>query len=131
MRKDIEIPEVKEVYVAVVQEYNKDYKCDDWNAYLINDKEVAIEMVIILSGGYTTDKITSNMRKKIAILPPKSYAKIEYMTENVLAMNNQFQVTFFENNKMYDKIYTFRKNTINVKALQKIPLMECKGILVK
>ncbi len=131
MKKDIEIPEVKDVYVAVVQEYNDDFKCNDWNAYLINDKDVAIEMVLILSGGYTADKITSNMRKKIEILPPKSYAKIEYMTEEVLAINNQFQVTFFENNKMFDKMYTFRKNTINVKALQNIPLMDCKGVLVK
>ena len=131
MKKDIEIPEVKDVYVAVVQEYNDDFKCNDWNAYLINDKDVAIEMVLILSGGYTADKITSNMRKKIEILPPKSYAKIEYMTEEVLAINNQFQVTFFENNKMFDKIYTFPKNTINVKALQNIPLMDCKGVLVK
>ncbi len=131
MKKDIIIPKVKNVYVAVVQEYNEDFKCNDWNAYLINDKEVAIEMVIILSGGYTSDKITSNMRKKIEILPPKSYAKIEYMTEEVLVLNNQFQVTFFEDNKMYDNIYTFRKNTINVRALRNIPLMSCKGILVQ
>jgi len=131
MRKDIKIPEVKNVYVAVVQEYNDEFKCNDWNAYLINDKDVAIEMVIILSGGYTADKVTANMRKKIEILPPKSYAKIEYLTEEVLALNNQFQITFFENNKMFDKIYTFGKNTINENALQNIPLMDCKGVLVK
>ncbi len=131
MKKDIEIPEVKDVYVAVVQEYNEEFKCNDWNAYLINDKDEAIEMVIILSGGYTADKITSNMRKKIEVLPAKSYAKIEYITEEVLALNNQFQITFFEKNKMFDKIYTFRKNTINKNALRDIPLMNCKGVLVK
>lgn len=131
MKKDIEIPEVKDVYIAVVQEYNKDYKCDDWNAYIINDKDVSIEMIMILSGGYNDDKITSNMRKKIEIMPPKSFAKVEYMTELVLGMNNQFQVTFFENNKMFDKIYTFNKNTINVNALQEIPLISFKGILAK
>lgn len=131
MKKDIEIPEVKDVYIAVVQEYNEDYNCNDWNAYIINDKEVSIEMIIILSGGYNDDKVTSNMRKKIEIMPPKSFAKVEYMTELVLGMNNQFQVTFFENNRMFDKIYTFEKNTINVAALQEIPLMEFKGILAK
>ena len=131
MRKDIEIPKVKNVYIAVVQEYNEDHKTNDWNAYLINDKEVAIEMVLILSGGYTADKITPNLRKKIEILPPKSYAKIEYMTDEVLALNNQFQVTFFENNKMYDKLYTFPKNSINKNAFRDIPLMNCRGVLVK
>ena len=131
MKKDIEIPDVKDVFIAVVQEYNEDYKCDDWNAYIINDKDVSIEMIMILSGGYNDDKITSNMRKKIEIMPPKSFAKVEYMTELVLGMNNQFQVTFFENNKMFDKIYTFEKNTINVNALGEIPLIEFKGILAK
>ena len=48
MKKDILIPEVKEVYIAVVREYNDDYKVFDWNAYIINDKPVALEMVIIV-----------------------------------------------------------------------------------
>ena len=131
MKKDIQIPQVNDVYVAVVQEYNDIYKTHDWSAYIINDKDVALEMILIVSRGYTQNKETSIMRHKLDTLPPKSYAKIELMQEDILALNNEFKVTFFEANKMFDKTYLFRKNTINNKALQSIPLMEMKGILVK
>jgi hypothetical protein len=131
VKKDIEFPEVKDVYVAVVKEQNKTYDTEDWNAYIINDKAVDLEVVIIVAKGYSEDKITTTMRHQIAKLPAKSYAKIELMQEEVFALNNEFKVTFFEGNRMCDKTYLFRKNTINEKALQNIPLMDVRGVLVK
>ncbi len=131
MKKDIEIPKVKDVYVSVVQEYNDIYKTNDWSAYIINNKEVDLEMILIVSKGYTQEKETSLMRHKLEKLPKKSYAKIELMQEDVLALNNEFKVTYFEDNKMFDKTYLFRKNTINENTLQPIPLMKVKGVLVK
>lgn len=131
MKKDIQIPEVKDVYIAVVKEYNDIYKTEDWNAYIINNKAVDLEMVIIVTNGYSDKKITSTFRKKLDVLPKKSYAKIELILEDLFALNNQFKVSFFENNRMFDKTYLFRKNTINKKALQPIPLMKIKGVLVK
>ena len=80
---------------------------------------------------YSKDKITSTFRKKLDKLPAKSYAKIELMQQELFALNNQFKVTFFEGNSMFDKTFLFRKNTINIKALQSIPLMEACGVLVK
>jgi hypothetical protein len=131
MKKDIEIPKVEGVYVAVVYEYNDIYKTNDWNAYIINDKDVDLEIVLIVTSGYNDDKITSTFRKKLDVLPKKSYAKIELMQEELFALNNTFKVSFFEGNKMFDKTYLFRKNTINLKALQPVPLMSAKGVLVK
>jgi len=131
MKKDIEIPKVKDVYVAVVNEYNELYKTQDWNAYIINDKSIDLDIVLIVSSGYSEEKITSTFRKKLDKLPAKSYAKIEMMQEHLFALNNQFKVSFFKENVMYDKTFLFRKNTINLKALQPIPLMKAKGILVK
>lgn len=131
MKKDIQIPEVKDVYVAVVNEYNEIYKTHDWNAYIINNKEVDLEMLLIVSKGYDANRETSLMRHKLERLPKKSYAKIEMMQEDVLVLNNEFKVTFFQDNKMFDKTYLFRKNTINKNALQSIPLMNAKGVLVK
>lgn len=131
MKKDIEIPKVEGVYIAVVYEYNDIYKTNDWNVYIINDKEADLDIVLIVSSGYNDDKITSTFRKKLDVLPKKSYAKIELMQEALFALNNSFKVSFFEGNKMFDKTYLFRKNTINLKALQPIPLMQAKGILMK
>lgn len=129
MKKDIHIPEVKDVYIAVVHDYNDDYKVYDWNAYIINDKAVDLEMVIIVTKGYSEAKKTATFRKKIEVLPAKSFAKIELLLDDVLAINNRFDVSFFENNTVFEKSFEFRKNTINENALQNIPLMDVKGVL--
>ena len=131
MKKDIKIPKVERVYIAIVQEYNDIYKTTDWNAYIINDKDIDLEMVLIVSKGYTSDKEMAVFRHKLESLPAKSYAKIEMIQEEVFQLNNAFKVSFFEDNKMYDKTFIFSKNTINENALQPIPLMEVRGVLVK
>jgi len=131
LKKDIQIPKVEQVYVAVVHEYNEIYNTQDWNAYIINDKDVELDMLLIVSKGYSQDQETSTMRHKLEKLPPKSYAKIELLQDDVLALNNEFKVTFFEGNQLFDKTYLFRKNSINEKALQTIPLINKKGVLAK
>ncbi|MGS2727759.1 hypothetical protein ACU8DI_14200 [Psychroserpens sp. BH13MA-6] len=131
MKKDIEIPKVEDVFVAVVQEVHPEYKTQDWNAYIINNKDVDLETVLIVSRGYSKDKMTPVMRHTIKLLPARSYAKIEFMQNDVLQLNNEFKVTFFEGTQMCDKTYLFRKNTINANALQTLPLMQLKGVLVK
>ena len=131
MKKDIHIPEVKDVYIAVVQEEHLEYKTLDWNAYIINNSDADLDTVLIVSQGTSDEKMTPPMRHTIAKLPARSYAKIEYMQEQVLALNNTFKVTFFEGQQMFDKTYLFRQNTINDRALQQIPLMQLKGVIVK
>jgi hypothetical protein len=131
VRKDIHIPEVKDVYIAIVQEQHLEYKTQDWNVYIINDSDDDLDTVLILSKGFSDKKITSPMRHTLKMLPARSYAKIEYLQEAVLDLNNQFKVTFFKGNQMFDKSYLFRKNTINDKALQILPLIKLKGVLVK
>lgn len=131
MKKDISIPKVDGVYIAVVNEYNTIYDTYDWNAYIINDKTVDLEVVLIVTSGYSEHKTTSVFRKKLDLLPKKSYAKIELMPEELFALNNEFKVTFFEGQTMFEKTYLFRKHTINQKALQNVPLMKVRGVLAK
>lgn len=133
MKKDIQIPEVSDVFMAVVKEFNQDFKCDDWNAYIINNKEVDLEMVLVVSKGYDEDQLieTSLLRHKIEKLPAKSYAKIELLEEKVLKLSNFFNVTFFEGNTMFDKKYLFEKGTIKESALRTIPILNKRGILLK
>lgn len=131
MKKDINIPEVENVYVAAVKVYNESFKVDEWNAYLINNRDEAIEMVLIVSKGYDNKKETSVIRHKLEKLPSKSFAKIEFIQEEVLALNNQFQVTFFAGGKMFEKKFLFRKNSVNEKALREIPIIPNKGVLAE
>lgn len=131
MKKDIDIPIVEKVYVAAVKVYNEVFKVDEWNAYLINDRDEAIGMALIVSKGFDEDKETSTIRHKLEELPAKSFAKIEFIQEEVLALNNQFQVTFFAEGKMFEKKFLFRKNSVNEKALREIPIIPNKGVLAE
>jgi len=131
MKKDIEIPKVKNVYIAVVKEWNEEFLAQDWNSYIINDQDIPIEMVLVVTRGYDKDRKTSLLRHGIGTIEAKSFAKIEMLQEELFSMNNEFSVTFFAEGKLYDKKYVFRENTINEQAFQDIPVMEQRGVLVK
>ena len=131
MKKDIQIPEVTDVEVAVVYEYNDIYKTDDWNVYIINKKEVDLEMVVIVTQGFSETKTTSLMRKKLDVLPANSFAKIEFIQPELFKLHNRFQVTFFEGNRLFDKTFLFEKDTIKEGALRMIPLLKKRGILAE
>ena len=133
MKKDFQIPEVTNVFMAIVKEYNNEFQCEDWNAYIINNKEVDLEMILIVSKGYDEDKMieTSLMRHKIEKLPANSFAKVELLQGEVLNLSNFFNVTFFEGSQMFDKKYLFEKGTIKNSALRTIPMLNKRGILVK
>ncbi len=131
MKKDIQIPEVTGVEVAMVYEYNDIYKTDDWNVYLINNKSVPLEMLVIVSQGFSETKTTSLLRKKLAVLPANSFAKIEYIQPELFKLHNRFQVTFFEGNTLYEKTFLFEENTVKESALDTIDEIKKRGVLAK
>lgn len=130
MRKDIQIPEVTNINMAVVYEYNKVYKTDDWNVYIINNKNVDLEMMVIVSQGFSETKTTSLLRKKIEKLPANSFAKIELIQPELFKLNNRFQVTFFEENTLFDKTFIFKENSIKESALRMIPELKKRGVQI-
>ncbi|CAM1345484.1 hypothetical protein [Tenacibaculum amylolyticum] len=128
MKKDIIIPEVTGLQMAAVLEYNEVDDTNDWYVYLINNKEIDLEMVMIVSQGFSETKTTTVFRKKITKLPAHSYAKVEMIHPNVFALKNRFQVSFFEGNQIFEKTFTFNENTITEEALTMIPLLNKKGV---
>ena len=131
MKKDIQIPEVNGVEMAVVYEYNAIYKTDDWNVYLINNKNIALEMIVIVSQGFSDTKTTSLLRKKLETLPANSFAKIEFIQPELFKLNNRFQVSFFEGNKVFEKTFLFKENTVSERALNTISEIKKRGILAE
>jgi hypothetical protein len=131
LKKDIQIPEVSGVEIAVVYEYNALYKTDDWNIYIINNKNVDLEMIVIVSQGFSETKTTSLLRKKLETLPANSFAKVEYIQPELFVLNNRFQVSFFENNQLKDKTFLFEKNSIKEGGLRMISEIKKRGILAK
>jgi hypothetical protein len=99
--------------------------------YIINKKEVDLEMVVIVSQGFSEKKTTSLLRKKIGVLPKNSFAKVEFIQPELFKLNNRFQVSFFEGNILYEKTFLFKQNTIKEGALRMIKQLKKRGILVK
>ena len=106
MRKDIEIPIVKDVAVAVVSEESI-WKKDDWYVYLVNMGEDVLKNILVVSRGYgevNEEKIsTSTLRQHFDELKPKEYLKIEPIMEEVFGVNNEYWISFWVEDVMYDK----------------------------
>lgn len=131
MKKDINIPKVENLSLAISQEYNEAFKSNDHYAYLINHKDVALEMVLIVTQGSDEERSTSTMRHKIERLPANSFAKVELMQEEILALNNHFKITFFESNKMFEKEFILPKNSLKEGTLRHIDILNKRGIILK
>lgn len=129
MKKDIQIPEVKDVHIAAVQELHSEFKSLDWNIYLINNQPEPIEMVFIVTKGFKDHKSTAQTRHQIKLLPAKSYAKIEWLQEDLLAINNTYSVSFFKDGTMYHRNFILKENTVKPQSLTAVPLLVAKGVL--
>ena len=135
MKKDITIPEVKDVYVAALQEWNDDFMENTWYAYLINDSEEKLETVIIVSSAWGTingeERKTSMLRHAFIEVLPNTAIRIEMIEESVLELNNGFMVTFFKDNTLYDKKFVFKAGSINTDNATELPVIFKDGILSK
>jgi len=131
VRKDIEIPIVKDVYVVAVREYNEDFRTYDWNVYIINNGNDPLETVLIVSEGSDDTQTTSRMRHSLKLLPAKSYAKIEFLEDSVLPLNNYFTISYFIENKLFDKRYEFPAHCIIEENAVTIPVMKTVGVLAR
>ncbi len=135
MKKDIEQPKVENVAVAVVKEKNEEGEYI-WNVYLVNQRNETLQNVLISSKGYVTDlkgneTKTSVLRHAIGNVDASDYAKIEPIIEDVFALNNEYWLSFFIDNKMYDKKYIFLAETIKEENFTSIPILNKQGVMIK
>lgn len=131
MRKDIVIPEVKDVHVAVVKEWNEEFSIHDWNIYLINDSKLPMEGVMLMSRGMHKDgRKTTTFRQAFPVVAAKSALKIELIMEDVFPFTNEFLLTFFSENVLYDRKYVAPPYSIKESNFTDLPIMSDKGYLV-
>ena len=135
MKKDIIIPQVKNVYVAAIE--RKDgHGNKNWWVYVINDTNGPLENLMIQSRGYSNletkkGKQTATLRKTIKFLPAKHAAKLEPIMPEILDLFNEYWISFFENGQMKDRKYIFGPHTIDTKFMDLIPVLQVQGILVR
>ena len=135
MKSDIKIPEVENVFLAAVQEWSDDFMEKVWYVYLVNDSDFNIDSVMVVSKAFGTldgeMKKTSLLRHAFPHVPAVSVVKIEMLETSVLRLNNEFMVTYFIGNRLYDKKFIFRAQTITPDYVEEVPILFVDGIIVR
>jgi hypothetical protein len=96
-----------------------------------------MEGIIITSTGYgenvmTGEKIkTSTLRHCLELLLPNEAARIEPIMEEVFGLTNEYWVSFWVNDVMYDKKFLFLPETIQEKNMKLITQLGAKGVIIK
>lgn len=133
MIKDIPQLVVENVALAIIKEKNE-LNETVWNTYLINMKDVKLEGVLVTSTGYgqiNDEKVrTSTLRHFLDEVEPKSFVKIEPIIEEVFGVNNEYWLSFYLDQKMYDKRYVFLAESITEANFTMVPVINKKGVMI-
>jgi len=135
MREELMGPKVENIGVAVVRHINEEQE-KQYDVYLLNLREDIIEGIIITSQGYgenptTGEKIkTSVLRHSLEVLLPNEAAKIEPIMEEVFGIANEYWVSFWINDQMYDKKFVFVAESISEENMRIIPVLGDEGVMI-
>jgi hypothetical protein len=132
MIKDIPLPTVQNVTVAVVREKDN-LKQDAWKVYLINSNDVPIENTLVASTGYGerdgTDQKTSTLRHFLQTVEANSTALVEPIDASVFHLNNEYWVSYYIGRELFDKRFVFLPDSICEANLTFIRELDKEGIL--
>jgi hypothetical protein len=133
MRKDIEIPEVKDIAIAIVPEKSGEGE-REWSVYFLNLKEYAVDAVLINASANGRvngeERHTATLRFFLDRIEGRSVKKFESILPDTFALNNHYWVSFYEGRQIFDKKYVFAANTVNEDRLVMVPILNKAGSMV-
>ena len=132
MKKDIHIPKVENVTMAVAR--NKNELGEElWNVYLINTNGFPIENTLVASKGYGMKdgekQETSTLRHFLETVPANEVAKVEPIDPAVFHLNNEYWVSYYIGRQIFDKKFIFLPETIHEGNLSFIKELDMEGVL--
>ncbi len=132
MIRDIHLPLVRNVTLAVVRERNILLQ-DEWKVFLINNNEADIENTLVASTGYGEkdgeQQKTSTLRHFLQTVPGNSTALVEPLDADVFHLNNEYWVSYYIGSQLFDKRFIFVPDSICEENLTFIKELECEGVL--
>lgn len=127
MRKDIHIPAPENVFIAIALENETAH---EWKAYILNLNPCIIKNVMITSSGLSgAGNQTSVLRHFIEEIQPNTAIPFEIVTDELLQIDNNFFVTYYIENLIYDFDASFKANAYQLDALKTIPIIQKKGVI--
>jgi hypothetical protein len=133
MKKDIEFRPVEGVKITIARSFNEANQ-PEWDVYLINRLKTPINTVFVTSRGYGFDKDgnqvkTSQLRHFHKDVAAEEIIKIEMITPDVFHLNNEYWVSYFVDNQVFDKKFIFVPESITEENLIHIEQLNLKGVL--
>lgn len=131
MKKDIDFSPVTGVKLAIAKTETPDGT--EWAVYLINLNLIELKTVMITSKGYGIldgeKRQTSILRHMIQELSAQSIAKVEPIDPKVFALTNEFWVSYYILDQIFDKKFIFTPGSFDPAHLRMIPEIGLEGVL--
>jgi hypothetical protein len=132
MIKDIKIPEVKNVTLAVAR-IKSTGESPEWKVYLINNNDFPIENTLVASKGYGEkdgeQQRTSILRHYLDTIDGNSAVLIEPIDPAVFHLNNEYWVSYYIGTQIFDKRFVFVPDAISEENISFIKELEMEGVL--
>lgn len=132
MIRDIKIPEVKNVTLAVARKQTPG-ESEEWKVYLINNNDIPIENTLVASKGYGEKdgepQQTSILRHFLETIQPNSAMLIEPIDPAVFHLNNEYWVSYYIGSQIFDKRFVFVPDSIREENISFIKELEMEGVL--
>ncbi len=129
MKKDIKFPKVEGVSLAIGRQPIAVASTYEYRVYIINENDFPLSNVIINSTGYDDTRKTSTLRHFLEILEPHSAAPLELIETDLFALVNQFWVSYYRGDKVFDKKFVFLPESITDENFRYIEALELEGVL--
>ncbi|RZK22540.1 MAG: hypothetical protein EOO43_09485, partial [Flavobacterium sp.] len=125
---------VEDVAIAVVL-MSETPEVKNWTVYLVNFKNESITNVLITSKGYGEKDgkqvKTSLLRHSIGDVAAQTYAGVEAIDTEVFGLTNEYWLSYYIGNTIYDKKFIFLPESIVDVNLIRIPLVNKPGVMIK
>lgn len=105
----------------------------DWAVYVINKNLISLKTLMITSKGYGhldgEKKQTSTLRHLIEELEATSVAKVEVIDPRLFSLTNEFWVSYYIMDQIFDKKFIFVQGSMEASAIRYIPELDLYGVL--
>lgn len=134
MKADLPENIVEDVAIAVAL-VSETPEVKNWTVYLVNFKNEPITNVLITSKGYGEKDgkqvKTSLLRHFIGDVAAQSHAGVEAIDPAVFGLTNEYWLSYYIGNTIYDKKFIFLPESIVDTNLIRIPVLNKPGVMIK
>ncbi len=132
MKEDLNFLPVENIWIAIARKFDE-LNNEQWNVYIINKNENQLKNVLITSKGYGEvdgkKQKTSILRHYFDELDSNGVQLIEPIDPAVFHLYNEYWISYYINQEIYDKKYIFVPGSICEENLINISELNLDGVL--